>query len=105
MSDLDRQKVGEVVLETALMLAQGYRDAVTTFDDEARRETSARCAVAAHNTGWFILKALGFSKEEIEKLGAVPAWKWSELALPRAPTQPNQQTPNAGDRTEGKQER
>lgn len=68
---MDRDLVGRKVMEVSQLCADGYTRAISEqFQTEAEREANRKCAIAASNTGHFILEALGFSKEEIRLLRA-----------------------------------
>jgi hypothetical protein len=49
--------VARAILEVSQSVAEGYRDA-----------ESAECAIAASNTGFFILQELGFTFDEIRRM-------------------------------------
>jgi hypothetical protein len=55
-------------METSQQCSEGYKRAITSFSTEAERDANEKCANAASNTGYFILQALGFSKDEIRAL-------------------------------------
>lgn len=57
-----------IAFETSQTMAQGYRDALTSFSDQTARDKAEAAATAAHNTGVFILQALGLTMEEIRNL-------------------------------------
>lgn len=61
---MDRDEVGRKVVETSQACSDGYRRAITSFSTDAEKDVNEKCAIAASNTGWFILDALGFSDDE-----------------------------------------
>ncbi len=63
----DRERLGKLIVQVSRDHAEGYRRSITQWDDKARRTAAENCANAASNTGWFILKALGFSDDKIRK--------------------------------------
>ena len=63
----DRMKTAKTIIQVSRDCADGYRRAVSPIDAGSEIVTAEKCAVAAGNTAWFILKALGYSNEEIEK--------------------------------------
>jgi hypothetical protein len=56
---IDRDELGRKVMEAAQACAEGYTRGVNEDQD-----VNKKCAIAASNTGWFILEALGFSNKE-----------------------------------------
>lgn len=68
--DMTKDEIGKKVMETSQGMASGYVRSISQFQTDAENEANRKCAVAASNTGWFILKSLGFSTEEIEALAA-----------------------------------
>ena len=67
MNDLSRDELGLKIYEIASNHADGYRRAVTNFSADIEKETSEKCACAASNTGYFILKALGYTKDDMDR--------------------------------------
>lgn len=67
---LDRDELGRKIMETSQTMASGYERAISEFQADTDNDANRKCAVAASNTGWFILQALGFSTEEIKALAA-----------------------------------
>lgn len=65
---MDREEVGRKVMETSQACSEGYTRAISNFQSAAENEASSKCAIAASNTGYFILQSLGFSNEEIRVL-------------------------------------
>lgn len=66
---MTKDEIGQKIMETSQVLSEGYTSAISEhFSTEAEREASSKCAIAASNTGYFILQALGFSTEEIRAL-------------------------------------
>ena len=61
---MDREEVGRKVVETSQACSDGYRRNISQFNTESENCAADACAIAASNTGWFILDALGFSNEE-----------------------------------------
>lgn len=68
---MDRDEVGRKVMETSQGVCDGYKRTITSFSTDAERDTNEKCAAAASNTGYFILQALGFTKDEIRALADV----------------------------------
>lgn len=66
----DRSAVGRKVLETSRVIAQGYRDPLPPVAADFDPVKAEACAIAANNTGYFILQTLGFSHDEIRALTA-----------------------------------
>ena len=65
-----RWALGLKILDAAQAHAEGYRRAISQFNTARENGESERCAIAASNTGWFILQALGFSSDYIKRLKA-----------------------------------
>jgi phosphosulfolactate synthase (CoM biosynthesis protein A) len=66
---LTKEEIGKRVTETARTVSDGYKQAISEhFMTDAEREANAKCGVAASNTAYFILQALGFSNAEIRAL-------------------------------------
>lgn len=56
-----REQIGRKVMEVSQICSEGYTNAISEqFQTEAEREANRKCAIAASNTGIFILEALGF---------------------------------------------
>lgn len=66
---MDRDEVGRKVMETSQAVAEGYTRAISEqFQTEPEQDANRKCSIAASNTGYFILQALGFTKPEIQAL-------------------------------------
>jgi hypothetical protein len=66
---LDRDEVGRKIVEVCSAMSDRYFDAISTqFQTEAEQEANRKCSIAAFNTGWFILQALGFTDGEARAL-------------------------------------
>lgn len=66
---MDKDEIGRKVMETSQTMAEGYTRAISEhFMTEAQKTAGHQCAVAASNTGYFILRTLGFEPEEIKAL-------------------------------------
>lgn len=65
---MNRDEVGRKVMETSQAVSEGYKRNVTSASTDAEKEENEKCAIAASNTGWFILDALGFSNDEKKAL-------------------------------------
>ena len=65
---LERMELGRKIVETSRDHAAGYTRNISQFNTAHENETAERCAGAASNTGWFLLKALGYSEEEMKSL-------------------------------------
>lgn len=65
-----RWELGLKILETAQSCAEGYRRSMSQFNTASENSESEKCAIAAANTGWFILESLGFSADYIKRLKA-----------------------------------
>jgi hypothetical protein len=61
---MDREELGRKVMEASQACAEGYKRGITSFSTDAEKDVNEKCAIAASNTGWFILQSLGFSNEE-----------------------------------------
>jgi hypothetical protein len=65
---LDREELARKIVEVSRDHADGYRRNISQFNTAHENEVAERCATAASNTGWFLLKALGYSDDEIKVL-------------------------------------
>ena len=63
----DRDGLARKIAEVSRNHADGYIRALTSFSTEAERDVAEKCAIAASNTGWFLMNALGYSNEEIRQ--------------------------------------
>lgn len=63
----DRDGMARKIAEVSRDHANGYMRALTSFSTEAERDVAAKCAVAASNTGYFLMQSLGYSNEEIRQ--------------------------------------
>jgi hypothetical protein len=61
-----REELGRKIIEVSQICAEGYGNAISQFQTPDEQEANRKCAIAASNTGYFILEALGFDKEEIQ---------------------------------------
>lgn len=66
MTGAQRTEFAELVLKTALAHADGYRRAVSQFDEYAPQAEACACAVS--NTGYMILRAMGYSGDEVRAM-------------------------------------
>lgn len=65
---MDRDELARKIVEVSESCREGYRRNISQFNTAHENETAERCACAASNTGWFLLKALGYSDEEMKAL-------------------------------------
>lgn len=65
---MEREEVARMVLTVAQQCAAGYRRNATSFDPPEAHDVAEKCAIAASNTGYFILIAMGFLPKEILQL-------------------------------------
>lgn len=66
---MDRDEVGRKIMETTLVMSDGYTKAISkNFMTLAEQEANRKCAIAVNNAAYFILQALGFQKDEIRAL-------------------------------------
>lgn len=79
---IDREKLGRDVMEVSQVMADGYTRAISDLQSQAEQEANSKCAIAASNTGYFILQRLGFSIDEIRILRAAYQQSWAEIARP-----------------------
>jgi hypothetical protein len=63
---LDREALGRKIVQVASDHAAGYERNISDSNTERENDTAKKCAIAASNTGYFLLKALGYSEEEIK---------------------------------------
>lgn len=64
----NREALAQKVVEVAKSCADGYRRNISQFNTSNENTTAERCACAASNTGFFILQALGYSSDDIQRL-------------------------------------
>lgn len=62
-----RATLAQRIIGVALDQAESYRRAISNFSSEEQKDRAEKCARAASNTGWFILKELGYSDDEINQ--------------------------------------
>lgn len=65
---IDRNEIGRKIINVSQGCADGYRRNISQFNTAHENETAERCACAASNTGYFLLEAFGFSKDERQAL-------------------------------------
>lgn len=66
-----REALGRKIMEVSQICSEGYINAISEhFMTPAEQAANAKCAVAASNTGYFILEALGFDKDEIQSIAS-----------------------------------
>jgi hypothetical protein len=65
---LDREELGRKIVEVSRDHAAGYKRNISQFNTAHENDAAEKCAIAASNTGWFLLKALGYSDEEMKAL-------------------------------------
>lgn len=65
---MTEQEIKERIAEVSQVVAAGYRSNISECRDEAGNEMNKQCAIAASNTGFFILQSLGMSQDEIRAL-------------------------------------
>ena len=65
---MDLKDIGRKVVEASQACADGYRRNISQFNTAAENDTEEKCSIAASNTGWFILQALGLTNEEKREL-------------------------------------
>jgi hypothetical protein len=66
---MKRYEIGHKVMEVSQACSEGYTRAISEqFQSPAEQDANRKCAIAASNTGYFILQALGFTKDEINIL-------------------------------------
>lgn len=64
-----REAIGRKIMEVSQVCSEGYTNAISEqFQTPAEQDANRKCANAASNTGYFILQALGFDKDEIRTL-------------------------------------
>lgn len=64
-----REALGRKIMEVSQMCSEGYTNAISEqFQTPAEQEANRKCAIAASNTGVFILGALGFDSDEIRTI-------------------------------------
>lgn len=63
---LDRDALARKIIEVSSSCRDGYKRNVNRFNTVHENETAERCAIAASNTGYFLLLALDYSNEEIK---------------------------------------
>jgi len=68
MTDEERWKLGCQIVQLAADSVHAYRNNISEFSTSHEDECSERCAVAASNVCWLLLKQLGFSNEDIGQL-------------------------------------
>jgi replicative DNA helicase len=68
---MTKDEIGRKVMEVSQICSEGYTNAISQqFQTEAEQEANRKCAIAASNTGYFILQSLGFDKDEIASLAS-----------------------------------
>jgi hypothetical protein len=67
MTYLDRDEVGRKIIETSQEVSAGYRRNIQDGAFSSNEKHDA-CAIAASNTGYWILQSLGFDQSEIAEL-------------------------------------
>lgn len=68
MTMIDRDEVARMVVTVSRNHADGYKRNISEFNTERENEIAEKCSIAASNTGFFLLQALGFSGDEIKAL-------------------------------------
>lgn len=63
---LEIDSVARKVYETSQVVAEGYRRNISDLNTPEENRAAEQCSIAASNTGYFILTALGFSSDEIK---------------------------------------
>jgi hypothetical protein len=64
---LDREELGRKIYQVARDHSEGYRRNISQFNTAVENETAEKCACAASNTGFFLLQALGYTKEDMDR--------------------------------------
>jgi hypothetical protein len=62
---MTREDFARIALDTAQAAADGYKRNISQFNTEHENDVAEKCAIAASNTGYFILISLGFTPREI----------------------------------------
>jgi hypothetical protein len=73
MTTLNREELGLKIYEVARDVAEGYNRNVSQHNTVPENDTAEKCAVAASNTGFFILTALGYTKTDLDRFRSVCA--------------------------------
>jgi hypothetical protein len=68
MTPGERADLAIKIVEVMTACRDGYRDNIRPSKSDQDNEIAKQCAIAASNTGYFILKALGYTSEEIRAL-------------------------------------
>lgn len=64
----ERWALGVRIIRVSREHADGYRRGITQFNTAHENEVAERCANAASNTAWFLLKDLGYKDDEIKRM-------------------------------------
>lgn len=76
MSDFqitNREALGQKIVEVCKDHAAGYRRGKSQFNTAGENEVLERCACAASNSAFFVLSALGYSTDDINRFAAMEA--------------------------------
>lgn len=65
---MDRDELGRKIVETSRACADGYKRNISQHNTDHENDVAEKCSIAASNTGWFLLKALGYSDDEMKVL-------------------------------------
>lgn len=83
-----RRDLGRKIAEISKQCRDGYRRNINQFNTSNENVVAERCAIAAANTGWFILRALEFSDEEIKAFRDEGASSTSPLSATHEDSKP-----------------
>lgn len=64
----NREALGRKIVEVARNHADSYRRNISQFNTANENGVAERCACAASNTAWFLLKELGYSNDDVKRL-------------------------------------
>ena len=64
---MDREELGRKIFEVSQACSDGYRRGITSLSTDAEKDMNEKCACAASNTGFFLLQALGYTKEDMDR--------------------------------------
>lgn len=67
---IDKDEAARMILSVSQACADGYKRNISQSNTEHENDVAEKCAIAASNTGRFLLQALGYSSEEIKSIVA-----------------------------------
>lgn len=65
--DAYRDELGRKIAEVARNCADAYKRNISQSNTTHENDVHEKCAIAASNTGWFLLTALGYSNDQIKQ--------------------------------------